>query len=157
MSASPRHSLEGLGAGEIALTVLRILPAASALVFDRDLRYVLAGGHALEHEGLHAVELEGMPAEEVLLDERWETYEPLYRAALAGETALPGGLVGRRHPLHYQVEVGPLRGGMAAEVVGGVAVSRDITPRRSTPRRPAATPRSASSCSSSTPPSGSRC
>ena len=128
VSASPRHSLEGLGAGEIALTVLRILPAASALVFDRDLRYVLAGGHALEHEGLHAVELEGMPAEEVLLDERWETYEPLYRAALAGETRSLE-VWSADDTRCYQVEVGPLRGG-AGEIVGGVAVSRDITPRK---------------------------
>jgi diguanylate cyclase (GGDEF)-like protein/PAS domain S-box-containing protein len=128
VSASQRNPLEGLGAGEIALTVLRILPAASALVFDRDLRYVLAGGHALEHEGLHAVELEGMPAEEVLLDERWETYEPLYRAALNGETRSLE-VWSSDDTRCYQVEVGPLRGG-AGEIVGGVAVSRDITPRK---------------------------
>ncbi len=128
MSASQRNPLEGLSVGEIALTVLRTLPAASALVFDRDLRYVLAGGHALEHEGLDAAELEGMPAEEVLVGERWSTYEPLYRSALNGETRSLE-VWSSDDTRCYQVEVGPLRGA-AGEIVGGVAVSRDITPRK---------------------------
>jgi diguanylate cyclase (GGDEF)-like protein/PAS domain S-box-containing protein len=128
VSAVQRNPLEGLSAGAIALSVLRTLPAASALVFDRELRYVLAGGHALEHEGLSAVELEGMPAEEVLLDDRWETYEPLYRSALNGETRSLE-IWSTDDTRCYQVEVGPLRG-EGGEVVGGVAVARDITPRK---------------------------
>jgi diguanylate cyclase (GGDEF)-like protein/PAS domain S-box-containing protein len=121
------HRLGGLSAEQISLSLLRTLPAFSALVFDRELRYVLAGGHALEHEGLSARELEGMPADEVLVGERWETYEPLYRAALKGETRSLEVWSGDDTRC-YQVEVGPLRDG--AEVIGGVAISRDITPRK---------------------------
>jgi diguanylate cyclase (GGDEF)-like protein/PAS domain S-box-containing protein len=127
-AAAPRPLLDGLDAGEVALTVLRTLPAASALVFDRDLRFVLAGGHALEHEGLSAVDLEGMPAEEVLVGERWATFEPLYRAALNGETRSLE-VWSADDTRCYKVDVGPLRS-PGGEVVGGVAVCLDVTPRK---------------------------
>ncbi|HXA55677.1 MAG TPA: PAS domain S-box protein, partial [Solirubrobacteraceae bacterium] len=128
MSLSSRNPLDGLSAGEIALSVLRTLPAASALVFDRELCFVLAGGHALENEGLTSGELEGRPAVEVLVGERWETYEPLYRSALNGETRSLE-IWSADDTRCYQVEVGPLRG-EGEEIVGGVAISRDITPRK---------------------------
>ena len=128
MSPSTHNPLDGLSSGEIALSVLRTLPAASALVFDRELRFVLAGGHALENEGLTAGELEGRPAVEVLVGDRWATYEPLYRSALNGETRSLE-IWSADDTRCYQVEVGPLRG-EGGEIVGGVAVSRDITPRK---------------------------
>jgi diguanylate cyclase (GGDEF)-like protein/PAS domain S-box-containing protein len=128
MSTTERKLLDGLSAGEVALSVLRTLPAASALVFDTDLRYVIAGGDALAQEGLSASEFEGRPAVEVLVGDRWKTYEPLYRAALNGETrAIEIWSLGETSC--YQIEVGPLRAADGT-IVGGVAVSRDITPRK---------------------------
>jgi diguanylate cyclase (GGDEF)-like protein/PAS domain S-box-containing protein len=128
MSTTERKLLDGLNAGEVALSVLRTLPAASALVFDCELRYVIAGGDALAQEGLSADEFEGRPAVEVLVGERWRTYEPLYRAALNGETrAIEIWSLGETNC--YQIEVGPLRA-RDGTIVGGVAVSRDITPRK---------------------------
>jgi diguanylate cyclase (GGDEF)-like protein/PAS domain S-box-containing protein len=120
--------LHGLTPGELALSVLRTLPAASVLVFDDELRYVIAGGHALQREGLGAARLEGRLAAEVLSGERWDTYEPLYRSALNGETrALEIWSADDTHC--YQVEVGPLRAA-SGEIAGGVAISRDITARK---------------------------
>jgi diguanylate cyclase (GGDEF)-like protein/PAS domain S-box-containing protein len=128
MSTAERKLLDGLSAGEVALSVLRTLPASCALVFDRDLRYVIAGGNALEQEGMSPADLEGRPAVEVLVGKRWETYEPLYRAALNGETrALE--IWSEDDARCYQVEVAPLRDARG-EVLGGVAVSRDVTPRK---------------------------
>jgi diguanylate cyclase (GGDEF)-like protein/PAS domain S-box-containing protein len=128
VSTAERKLLDGLSAGEVALSVLRTLPASSALVFDRDLRYAIAGGSALEQDGLRAADLEGRPAVEVLVGERWETYEPLYRSALNGETRSLE--IWSSDDTHcYQVEVGPLRG-PDGEIVGGMALSRDITPRK---------------------------
>jgi diguanylate cyclase (GGDEF)-like protein/PAS domain S-box-containing protein len=128
MSTSARKLLDGLGAGEVALSVLRTLPGASVLVFDQELRYVVAGGQALEQEELGPGDLEGTPAVEVLVGERWETYEPLYRSALNGESRSLE-IWSADDTCCYQVEVGPLRGS-GGEVVGGVAVSRDITSRK---------------------------
>jgi diguanylate cyclase (GGDEF)-like protein/PAS domain S-box-containing protein len=128
VSTSARKLLDGLNAGEVALAVLRTLPGASVLVFDQELRYVVAGGQALDEEELGPADLEGTPAVEVLVDRRWETYEPLYRAALNGESR--GLEVWSADDTHcYHVEVGPLRGS-DGEVVGGVAVSRDVTSRK---------------------------
>jgi diguanylate cyclase (GGDEF)-like protein/PAS domain S-box-containing protein len=128
MSTAERKLLDGLSAGEVALSVLRTLPASCALVFDRELRYVIAGGNALEQEGLSAADLEGRPAVEVLLGRRWETYEPLYRAALNGESrALE--VWSEDDSRCYLVEVAPLRG-PEGEVVGGVALSREVTQRK---------------------------
>ncbi len=128
MSLTERKLLDGLSAGEVALSVLRTLPAASALVFDTELRYVIAGGDALAQEGLSAEEFEGRPAVEVLIGERWKLYEPLYRAALDGQTrAIEIWSAGETNC--FEVEVGPLRAADGT-IVGGVAVSRDITPRK---------------------------
>jgi diguanylate cyclase (GGDEF)-like protein/PAS domain S-box-containing protein len=128
VSTAARKLLDGLSAGEVALSVLRTLPASCALVFDSELRYVIAGGSALELEGLSAADLEGRPAVEVLVGRRWETYEPLYRAALNGETrALE--IWSEDDARCDLVEVAPLRG-PDGEVLGGVAVSRDVTSRK---------------------------
>ncbi len=128
MSPFRPDGLDGLGAGELALSVLRTLPAASLLVFDHELRYVIAGGYGLQREGLAAKRLEGRLAAEVLAGERWDTYEPLYRSALNGETrALE--IWSADDTRCFQVEVAPLRS-PAGEIAGGVAISRDITPRK---------------------------
>jgi diguanylate cyclase (GGDEF)-like protein/PAS domain S-box-containing protein len=125
MSTAERKLLDGLSAGEVALSVLRTLPKASTVVFDRDMRYVIAGGEALRQEGLAPSDLEGRPAVEVLMGERWEIYEPLYRSALNG-VARTIEIWSPDDSRCYQVELGPLHGA-DGEVVGGVAVSRDVT------------------------------
>jgi diguanylate cyclase (GGDEF)-like protein/PAS domain S-box-containing protein len=128
MSTAERKLLDGLSAGEVALSVLRTMPAASALVFDSDLRYVIAGGHALDQEGWRPEDLEGRPAVEVLVGERWETYEPLYRSALNGQTRSLE-IWSSDDARCYEVEVGPLRGADGT-TVGGVVISREVTQRK---------------------------
>jgi diguanylate cyclase (GGDEF)-like protein/PAS domain S-box-containing protein len=120
--------MSDLSAGGVALSVLRALPLTSTLVFDEQLRFVLAAGQALECFGAGTVELEGRQAEEVLPPERWEIYAPLFNAALSGETrSLEVWSMGETNC--YQVEVSPLCG-EEGEIVGGTAVFRDITPRK---------------------------
>jgi diguanylate cyclase (GGDEF)-like protein/PAS domain S-box-containing protein len=128
MSTTGRKGLDGLSADEVARAVLRTLPAASVLVFDSDLRYVVAGGQALDEEGLRPEDLEGRPAVEVLVGERWETYEPLYRAALNGETRTLE-VWSADDARCYEVQVAPLRGA-ERQIVGGVVVSREVTQRK---------------------------
>ncbi|HET8645064.1 MAG TPA: ATP-binding protein, partial [Vicinamibacteria bacterium] len=63
--------------------VLDRLPDAAVVLFDKDLRYVLAGGEALQTTGPAPELLEGRTVREAL-PELADQLEPMYRAALAG-------------------------------------------------------------------------
>ena len=112
----------------LALSALDALPDASVLVFSTGLRYEIVRGSALARYGFSAAEFEGRPVADALGDERWAFYEPLYRAALGGDTRSTEirSLDGERW---YQVEVGPLRSG-DGEIIGGVSIAVDITDRK---------------------------
>lgn len=101
------------------------IPGSSILVFDTDLRFLLARGSAMTRHGFDSGELEGRLAREVLAPDRWAFYHPRYEAALAGRstsiqvTSPDGTKV-------YQVRTCPLREG-DGRIVGGVAISTDVT------------------------------
>ncbi len=118
--------MSDLSAGGVALSVLRTLPLTSTLVFDDEFRFVLATGQALECQ--QGPNIEGQLAAEALPAERWAIYEPLFEDALRGETrTLEIWSVSETHC--YDVEVSPLLG-EREEILGGVAVFRDITQRK---------------------------
>jgi PAS domain S-box-containing protein len=119
--------LSELDANAVMSQVLRALPDASVVLFDRDLEIVSAAGQALAAENLTPAGCRGRPAAEVFAPERWSRYEPLFRGALqgrSGSTEVQG--VDRGH--RYAVDVEPLRDADGA-VVGGVSFWRDITNR----------------------------
>ena len=120
--------LDLLGDQSAALSVLRALPEASVLVFDTALRYVFVGGEALGRHGVSPAQLEQQRRADVLAPERWALYEPMYRAALAGETSSIE-VEAVSHARRYLVDVGPLRSG-SGEVAGGVVIAREVTGRR---------------------------
>jgi diguanylate cyclase (GGDEF)-like protein/PAS domain S-box-containing protein len=64
----------------------RDTPNGFVLLFDRDLRYIVAGGASLGELGYRPEDLEGRQVGEVVEPERAERLERHYRAALAGET-----------------------------------------------------------------------
>jgi diguanylate cyclase (GGDEF)-like protein/PAS domain S-box-containing protein len=123
-------------ADHAAAAALRELPEALILVFDQELRFVLAAGHGLERLEDPSACAEGRLVEDALPADLWERIEPLCRSALQGETrSREIWTAERRHCL--MVDVGPLRlqgppadGGGHAVVAGGVAVVLDITARR---------------------------
>jgi diguanylate cyclase (GGDEF)-like protein/PAS domain S-box-containing protein len=118
--------MSDLSAGGVALSVLRTLPLTSTLVFDDEFRFVLAAGQALTCQ--QGPDVEGRLAAEALPADRWEIYEPLFEDALRGSTRTLE--VWSSEETHcYHVEVSPLRGEQE-EILGGVAVFRDITPRK---------------------------
>jgi PAS domain S-box-containing protein len=120
--------MSGLTAQDVALSVLRNLPSTSTLVFDRELRIVLAAGDSLDPHGPAAGDVEGRLAADLLPAELWEAYEPLLGAALHGESdTREMWSAGETHC--YRVEVGPLCDEHGA-IIGGAAVFRDITPRK---------------------------
>jgi len=122
-------------ADNAAAAALRELPEALILAFDRELRFVLTAGHALERVGNAGVCREGEPVEHTFPPALWKEIEPLFRSALDGETrSREVWTPEQRHCL--MVDVGPLRvrdpagGEDGASVAGGVAVVLDITARR---------------------------
>jgi PAS domain S-box-containing protein len=119
--------LSELEAKAVLSQVLRALPDASVMLFDRRLEIVSAAGQALAAENLRPAACQGRTAAEVFAPDRWSTYEPLFRGALegrSGSTEVQG--IDRGH--RYLVDVQPLRDAEGA-VVGGVSFWRDITRR----------------------------
>jgi len=108
-------------------TLLAHLPDSAIVLFDHELRLLLVEG---ERHGAHGVDpaaMEGRLLGEVLEGEELARLEPEYRAALAGEPRsfdldLPDGVA-------YWVQVVPLRDDLG-HIIGGMALSRDITERR---------------------------
>ncbi|HEV2999060.1 MAG TPA: PAS domain S-box protein, partial [Solirubrobacteraceae bacterium] len=111
--------------GGLALAALRAFPGSCALVFDRELRVLLTAGEGSLYTGTAPGELEGRSAAEALAGGSWEAHEPLFRAALRGETRSLE-VWSADETACYEVEVAPLRS-QGAELLGGVAVWRDVT------------------------------
>ncbi len=131
-------------ADHAASAALRELPEALVIVFDRQLRFVLTAGQAIERMGDPEICREGNFLADAFPAEFWERFEPLFSSALEGETRTREiWTAEERHCL--MVDAGPLLsdGAPAAEdlsnVEGGIAVVLDITARRHadliTPRR----------------------
>jgi diguanylate cyclase (GGDEF)-like protein/PAS domain S-box-containing protein len=131
VSEASRDSGSLRRSGELALSVLGALSDTSVLVFDRELRYVLAAGQALQSHGYEAAELEGKRLADFMSGPALERLTTHYEAALAGERTrfehqtADGTRV-------YDIEVAPIvhDGGIA----GGLAISRDVTDRKAVER-----------------------
>ena len=109
----------------LALAAWDALPDASSLVFDTDLRYVVARGAALALHGFASTNLEGQLAASSLSTEHWELFEPLYRGALLGKRgSVEASSIAEGR--WCRVQVGPLRGADGS-IVGGVALAVDTT------------------------------
>ncbi len=118
--------------GELSLSALRWLPDVAILVFDRELRYVLALGEVVHRNGWTPEAFEGNLGAEILPADRWEVLEPLYRAAVEGETgSIELSWTAENGESQFLVEANPWRG-ETGEILGGVAVARDITSAKRT-------------------------
>jgi PAS domain S-box-containing protein len=126
MSSDVERSLGLERAGALAFEVLASLPETGVLVFDRELRIVVAAGRALQAHGYDARQLEGQRFADVLPASALDGLTPHLHAALGGHRtrfdrrSTDGTRV-------YDVEVAPLE--RDGRIVGGLVVSRDITER----------------------------
>ena len=98
-------------------------PNGAVVLYDHDLRYIIADGQGLAPAGLAGRELEGKTAPEALPPELAAEVTPVYHAVLAGETRVTevefGGRIYEAHNLPLRDEQG--------QVFAGMAMTQDIT------------------------------
>ncbi len=104
-------------------TLARNLPNTAVMLFDHDLRYLIAEGPALATQGYQGVEGKLMP--EALPANVVKLVEPLYRRALAGET-VQFEFPPQPYPLVFDCTLLPLRND-AGTIYAGMLVVRDVT------------------------------
>ncbi|MEO8613005.1 MAG: PAS domain S-box protein [Chloroflexota bacterium] len=107
-------------------TLVRNLPNVVVLMFDRDMRYVLAEGGTIFRYGYSKETFEGKTIWEAISLERQNLYLPYYEAALAGRESQfeteRGGYI-------YEVHIVPARDDNG-NIIGGLNISEDITERK---------------------------
>jgi PAS domain S-box-containing protein len=104
------------------------LPGMSVLMFDRDLRLLVAGGEVLERAGLDTETLPGRLVADVLPAPAMALLQDPYRAALTGEDRdfeYSSPIDGRQ----YRMRVRPVRSSDGT-IIGGLALSEDVTDDR---------------------------
>jgi diguanylate cyclase (GGDEF)-like protein/PAS domain S-box-containing protein len=125
-----------VSAEDAAVAALHELPGARILVFDRELRFILAAGQTFEHDAgsESAVCRVGALMRDAFPNSLWKLIEPLCRSALEGETRSRETADDSRT---LMVDVGPLHlqdapadADRPPGIAGGVAVILDITARR---------------------------
>ena len=102
----------------------RSVPGVFVLLFDAELRYLIAEGQELETFGYRTEELEGHRIQDVLKGDLAKELEPRYRAALAGREVSWKRQIGHRT---YRLNAGPVYSG--DEAAAGMVVAVDITER----------------------------
>lgn len=102
----------------------RSVPGVFVLLFDAELRYLIAEGQELETFGYRKEELEGQRIQDVLKGDLSTELEPRYRAALAGREVTWSRQIGHRT---YRLKAGPVHSD--DEDAAGMVVAVDITER----------------------------
>ncbi|MBW4505977.1 MAG: response regulator [Scytonematopsis contorta HA4267-MV1] len=104
------------------------LPKGAVFIVDRDLRYQLAEGEALERVGMTTQDFIGKNLWEAIGETLATMYEPYYRQALNGE---PFVLEHYSHNRYYLSRGTPLRNNRG-EIDAVLSMSYDITERKQT-------------------------
>ncbi len=105
------------------------LPGMAVHVYDRDLRFTLAGGEALRQSGLDPRWLEGKILSETVSAKALEVLEPAYRAALEG-TSLDFDFVSPVTGRTFRTRIRPVADDETGAITGGLVVAEDVTEQR---------------------------
>ncbi len=107
-------------------TLAENFPNGALFLFDRDIRYIFVGGHALEVAGLTREEIIGRTVFEVFPPEVHEIAGPGCRAAFEGRSShYEVRFRGRLYENHVVPVVRP-----GEPITEGIAITQDITERR---------------------------
>jgi PAS domain S-box-containing protein len=107
-------------------TLVSNLPDSAVYLFDHDLRFLLAGGAALERSGFSSEQVKGQTLYDIASPHVLAVLELHYRAALAGSESIFELPVRDRI---YVVHTLPVRNGNS-NVFAGMVVAQDITERK---------------------------
>ncbi|WP_414624194.1 PAS domain S-box protein [Calothrix sp. CCY 0018] len=102
------------------------IPNSIVFLFDRDLRYLLCEGTELEVIGLDNKEIIGKTPREIFSTQTISQIEPIYRAALAGQTTVNEIAYDDRVYSSYTVPILNERG----EIFAGMVLTQNITNRK---------------------------
>lgn len=102
------------------------LPDMAVMMFDRDLRFTIADGPALNAIGFSRSLVEGKTLREAVPPASYEALEPRYRQALQGSSAVVERSFGGHHYINHFLPVYD----DAQNIVGGMVTAQDITARK---------------------------
>ena len=100
-------------------------PNGAVLLFDHDLRFLVADGTGLQNVGFASGDLEGSTVQEVLTPTMAARLEPHFRHALAGQTSTAQLAVRDRV---YEMHAAPVQD-ERGEVFAGLILAQDVTTR----------------------------
>lgn len=112
-------------------TLAKNFPNGAVLLFDQDLRYLIAEGVELKRLGLAQEIVEGKKLDEIFSPEIAAVFEPKYQAALAGETEIFEYGFNERIYLIYILPVTNENG----EIWAGMVMSQNITARKQSEKK----------------------
>jgi PAS domain S-box-containing protein len=111
---------------ELYRTLVATYPEGAVYLFDRQLRFLIAGGEALREIGLTAESAAGKTPREVMDETLAATLEPVFLSALSGT---PTVLEIKYQQRNYTFTVVPVRNNQG-EIFAGMALSQNITRRK---------------------------
>jgi signal transduction histidine kinase len=128
MRATQRDLRESQG---LYRTLIDHFPNAAVALYDHDLRYRIAGGQELRQRGIAEADLKGKPARTELLLIDAASAEQAHRSALAGTSWSAEVQVAENT---YELHTFPVCDD-AGTVIGGIAISRNMTRRKAMERK----------------------
>lgn len=111
---------------ELYRTFTRNLPNTAVLLFDSDLRYILAEGDQLSEHGLAAEKFEGKTIFDIFPKEICDKWSSYYRRALAGEKL---HFEWSKNDNFYDIYILPVKN-ERGEIFAGMVMWHDITARK---------------------------
>lgn len=108
---------------ELYRTLAVNIPKSAVLLFDRNLRYRLVEGAALEEQGYSKEHIEGRTIYDVLPPTRRRSLEPVYKAALEGKETIFEREFNKKH---YLIHILPVKSD-SGEIYAGMVMSLDIS------------------------------